>query len=221
MPDRRSYLHLLGLAVAGGLSGCLGARPSGSSPATNERSADPETSTRSPEATPIPPDDPPEPVRCRGDPISVERSLTDQPGYDDGIEYSPSNGTVRFVTVRSGGEPAGYDTWAFEEWGRIRTAEVGQEPVQEAAGDRLGTTEDLSSAIGGPPPNASVSSPAIWLDLVTQLDDEGEVYSSPSASLPELAAAAPAAADVTVSLEDDEYARSVPVFAEAVTIRPA
>lgn len=202
--------------MVGGLAGCLGGRPRETPPRTSSRNTDGATATAT-----AADETRPEPVRCEGSSISVERSVTDEPGYDDGIEYFPENGTVRFVTHVSGGDPAGFDTWSFEEWGRIRSASVGKRPVQQAAVDRLGMRKGLGSGIGRPPPSTSARPPVIHLTLTTSLDEDGEVHSTPTASLSELAAAAPESADVTLTLDGDEYARAVPVFAEAVTIRPA
>lgn len=225
IPPRRSYLRLLGTAIGGGLAGCLGGR-SERSPPTSTRDAGHATPTSprtSGDSTPTRSNDGearPEPVHCRGEPVATERSVTDEPGYDDGIEYFPSNSTVRFVSHVSGGEPARFDTWSFEEWGRIRSADVGRRAVHLAANERLGTTAGLGSGTGRPPSIASARRPVIWLYLRTRLDREGEAISEPDTSLSELATVAPKSAEVTISLDGDAYDRTVPVFADARTIRP-
>jgi hypothetical protein len=140
--------------------------------------------------------------------------VTDEPGYEDDIEYFPANETVRFVTIRNADGPVQFDTWSFEEWGSIECAEVGLERVREATADRLGTDE-FGSSIGQPPGFFSSNSLVVWLEVATQVED-GETVSTPTVSLDQLANVAPGSVEATVSIKGDTFSRTVPVFAEHV-----
>ena len=89
------------------------------------------------------------PVRCQGEPVSVEQSLTDTPGYDDGLEYFPSNETFRFVIAENSEGPAMFETVPFDEWASIKCAEASQQRAYKATKTRLGTDE-FGSVIGEP-----------------------------------------------------------------------
>lgn len=167
------------------------------------------------------------PVRCRGDPVSVERSVADRPGFDDGIEYHPENGTVRYVKYRSGGEPVAFDTMSFEQWGSIECAEAGLERVRAVTADRLGTDE-FGSAMGDPPGvrlpvGRSWQPPAVTLHVGTMggPDGPGSSESTPSVSVSELADVAPRSVEATVSLDGDSYSRTVPTFARRLDVSQA
>lgn len=218
--DRRRFLALSSISIAA-LTGCSGSPP-------REETSNP-TSTGNPAAsTETPPTQTTEttetdrendlrgPVRCRGDPVSVEKSVTDEPGYEDNIEYFPSNKTVRFVVARSRDEPISFDTWTFEEWGRIETTEVGMNRVQEATATRLGT-DDFSYGMGQPPDDASTDKLVVWLEIGTTYNRDGETINTPTIEFANLVDAAPRSVDTTVSLKDDEYSRTVPVYARSVT----
>lgn len=213
---RRALLSVLASTTVTGVAGCLSETAPGARPETDGRRTDSPTATPSPTTTPTHTRSEPsaKPVRCRGEPVTVERSVTDEPGYADDIEYFPANKTVRFVTIRSGDEPLEFDTWSFEEWGAIECAEVGLEQVREATADRLGTDE-FGSSIGQSPGFFSSSSLVIWLEVATQVED-GETVSTPTVPLARLVDIAPRSAEVTVSLKGDPFSRSVPVFAEHV-----
>lgn len=218
--DRRRFLALGSTSIAA-LTGCVGAPPreETSNPnLTDNPAASIETpTTQTPETTETPPqNDSKGPVRCRGEPVSVEQSITDEPGYDDNIEYFPSNQTVRFVVARSRDEPISFDTWTFEEWGRIETTEVGMNRAREATKNRLGT-DDFSYGMGQPPDDASTDDIVIWLEIGATYDRDGETINTPSVEFTNLVDAAPRSVDSTVSLEGDEYSRTVPVFARSVT----
>ena len=161
---------------------------------------------------------PSEPVRCQGEPVSAERSITDEPGYDDGVEYFPGNETVRFVAARSGGKPVEFDTWTVEEWGAIESAEVGLERAREVTADRLGTNE-FASGVGTPPEATPPEARAISLEVVTELDRDGEVISTSPVSLSQLVEAGPRSVAVTLSLDSRTFERTMPVFAKATLLQ--
>lgn len=213
---RRALLAVLASTTAAGVAGCLGGPAPGAVPETDSPRPDSTTATPSPTATPTHTRSEPSamPVRCRGEPVAVERSVTDEPGYDDDIEYFPDNETVRFVTIRSGDEPLEFDTWSFEEWGAIECAEVGLERVREVTADRL-ETDEFGSSIGQPPEFFSSDSLVIWLEVATQVED-GETVNTPTVPLARLADVAPRSVNATVSIKGDTFSRTVPVFAEHV-----
>lgn len=161
---------------------------------------------------------PSEPVRCQGEPVSAERTITDEPGYEDGLEYYPDNETVRFVAARSGGEPAEFGTWTVEEWGAIESAEVGLERAREVTADRLGTNE-FASGVGTPPEATPPEARAISLEIVTELDRDGEVISTSPVSLSQLVEAGPRSVAVTLSLDSKTFERTMPVFAKATLLQ--
>jgi hypothetical protein len=221
---RRALLSALG-ATAAGLAGCLDGGPSAvpvpvtnvtPDPTSPEPDATDTDATTTETDTPEPPTGTPaaEFVGCRGDPVSAERSVTDESGYDDNMEYFPENETVRYVAARSGDEPAMYSTIAFDEWASIECAEAAAVRVREVTVDRLGTDE-FGSAIGRPPTFADGDDVVVWLSLQTRIED-GETVSTPTISRDQLADAAPRSVDTTVSLDGDEFSRAVPVFARHV-----
>ena len=154
-------------------------------------------------------------VRCQGEPVSVEQSLTDTPGYDDDIEYFPSNETFRIVVARDSKGPAMFETVPFDEWASIECAEASQQRAHEATKNRLGT-DKFGSGIGEPPESYSGST-AVILSIQTQTRTNGTT-GTPALSLSRLARVAPRSVDATVSLKDDTFSRMVAVFAEQVDI---
>jgi hypothetical protein len=200
---RRALLSTVGATVAG-LAGCLGGSlPSASLPKTNSR-----TMTTNPL--------PDGPIRCRGDPVTAERSVTDTPGYGDDVEYFPENETVRFVATRNADGPVSFGTWSFVEWGSIEAAKLGLERVRAVTADRLGTDE-FGSGMGQPPDFFPDDEMAVLLNVSTRVEDS-ETVSTPTVSLSRLADVAPRSVEATVSLDGDEYSRTVPVFAEHVQV---
>jgi hypothetical protein len=219
--DRRRFLALSTTSIAA-LTGCLGSPPqeetSNPTPTSNPAApTDTSGKTETPETTETTPQhDSKGPVRCRGEPVSVEKTITDEPGYDDNIKYFPSNKTVRFVAARSRDRPVSFDTWTFKEWGRIETTEVGMNRAQEATADRL-RTDDFSYGMGQPPDDAPTDKIVIWLEIGATYDRDGDTINTPTIEFNQLAEAAPRSVDTTVSLKGDEYTRIVPVYARSVT----
>lgn len=168
---RRSCVCTLGAVPIGGIAGCLGAYGSADDRESASPTVDSTDTPRPRTFTPAGPD------RAQGEPVSVERTITDEPGYEDGIEYYPSNRTVRLVAARSGDEPISYGTWSFDEWGRIETAEVGLERARKATAERLGTSE-FGSGMGTPPADAPMVDMVIWLHLSVNKDREVYVWAA-------------------------------------------
>lgn len=150
-------------------------------------------------------------VRCRGDPVSVEESVPETPGYDDDFEYVAANDTVRIVTLRSDDGPAGFAVRPFEEWAASVCTRVAAETARTVTAERLGTDE-FGSLVGSRRESTSV---------VTLEATSGRASaSSTTVSRTQLVEAAPKSVTVTVTLEssaDATFSQSVPVFArEAV-----
>lgn len=184
-----------------GLAGCL-TRDAGLNASSNE------TPTRQ---TP-----PAGPVRCRGETTSAEKTITDEPGYDDEFEYFPENQTIRFVKYRPADSADAFGTWSFTEWGRIESADVGLERTRVITEERLGT-DAFGSSMWRAPDGASVEGPVIWVAVATQQRDNGTEV-TPEIPLAKLADVAPRSVEVTVTLSGDTFSRSVPVFAEHQTV---
>jgi hypothetical protein len=161
-----------GLAVAG----CLGL--SGSEPDEQETPSPVREWARDAEST--------APVRATGTPISLDRTITDDPGYEqDNMEYFPENRTVRYVKARIGGEPVAYDTWTFEEWGRIETATNGATRARTVSANRL-DVESVGGGISSAPGDAEATNPVIVVHITKTLDREGKVVEWPVATFPDL-----------------------------------
>lgn len=156
------------------------------------------------------------PSRPNGAQISVNQSITDEPGYkQDDIEYFPQNQTVRYVKYISGGEPVAYDTWSFEEWARIETAELGATQARTVTAQRL-DIEEVRSGVSSPPEDDGTESPVITLQISKELSRDGEVVRWPVTTFPNLKQVAPHSVDVTLSIEGDTYSRMIPVYVEYV-----
>lgn len=157
--------------------------------------------------------DPRGPVRATGRPVSLDRTVTDEPGYEsDGIEYDPEERTVRYVAVTQDGEPVRYDTWSFEEWGRLKGTTRAARRAGEVAADRLEVAA-LTASQRGPPEGAGSTGPVAVVSTVKSLDRDGEVLDWPVVTFPDLRAAAPRSVDLTLRLEGDTFSRTVPVYA--------
>ena len=206
---------LTALAATAGVAGCLGGTAPRTRPAPDGAPTDAVSENLSTTPADARTDAPSKPVRCRGESISVERSVSDAPGYDDDIEYYPANATIRYVAARSGDEVAAFDEMSFERWGSIECAEAGLERVRAVTADRL-STDAFGSGMGQPPGFLPSNSLVIWVNVATRVD--GDATETPSVSLSRLAAAAPRSVDATVSLDGDAFSRTVPVFAEHVEV---
>lgn len=202
---RRRLLAWLGAVVGGGISGCMGGGLDES-----QYSHDQDLEADDQNLTPCDLSmSTPDPVRGEADPISTSEMVEDRPGFDDGIEYSPSNGTVRFKATGEGQ----IGVWSFERWGRFETANVGRDLVHRAVRRAL-VTHDFGSSVGKPPVTDIDESPVISVYITKEYDRQGCVIDTPSVSFSELAEHTPRSVDVTVTLEGDSYSRSIPVFAK-------
>ena len=195
---RRALLATLAATTAG-TAGCLDRLASGTVLGRTTSSTGPPPS---------------KPVRCRGDPVAVERTLADEPGYDDGIEYFPRNATVRYVAMENADGPVSFGTFRFREWASMEAAEAGVERVREVTETRLGT-DRFGSGVGQPPGLSLGNSLVVRLVAPVRVED-GKTVETDAVELSRLVEAAPRSVDATVSLAGDEFSRTVPVFAERV-----
>ena len=214
---RRALLSALTAAGTAASAGCLG-DASGTAPDDDGPSpADADIRDAGTDATRPRSDPPSKPVRCRGDPVSVERSVTDAPGYADDIEYYPGNATVRFVAVRSSEKAVRFGEMSFERWASMECAEAGLERVRAATEARL-ASDEFGSGVGQSPGLLPSHDLVIRLNVATRIGGDGTA-DPPAVSLSRLADAAPRSVDATVSLAGDSFSRTVPVFAERVEVR--
>jgi hypothetical protein len=153
--------------------------------------------------------------RCRGEPVAVERSITDEPGYDDDIEYFPDNESVRFVARRAGGDPAWFETMSFDEWGAVRCADIGRDRAREVTVERVNSQR--FEARTGDPPGGETSLPVVVLSIATRIGPDGQRITPPF-PVARLAANAPRSVEATVSVDGDSVSRTIPVYAVHRTI---
>jgi hypothetical protein len=215
--DRRELLRLVGVGGVLSTAGCFGTEDTTSTDQAPDESPPTGTDTSrvrqwAREA------DTEGPVRPTGDPVSVEETLSDEPGYEDGFEYFPGNRTVRVVTTMSGGEPTGFESRAFDEWGHIESVEVGAERAAAVTARRL-EVDRISHGLSRPPPRTERDGLVIRLELSKTLDSEGNVEQWPVATLPDLTRVAPRSVEVTLSLAGDTVTQTIPVYAQYVILR--
>lgn len=191
-----------------GLAGCLGGDDAFDDPVAEE-------TTRPAPTTTFPRSEPGTVYRCGGAPVSVSRSVTDEPGYDDDISYAPDNDSVEVVAGRSGDEPAWFETMTFAEWGAIECAKAGLERAREVTAERL-QSRRFSASVTDPPEGVDVTSPVIEFSVETHL--AGEQRITPAVPARRLAARAPHAVEATVTLDGDPFSRTVPVYAVHETV---
>ncbi|WP_143085755.1 hypothetical protein [Halogranum rubrum] len=149
-------------------------------------------------------------VRCRGDPVSIEKTVLDKPGYDDGFEYISSKKIVRTVTLANSEGPVEFTEQRFKRWATIQCRKIGSQHVEAVTAERLGT-DKIDSAIG-----THAEKSVIVLEPLTNLTSD----SNPAVSVSQLADVAPKSVTVTVTLEDSTLTQSVAVFADYVARRP-
>jgi hypothetical protein len=147
--------------------------------------------------------------RGRGDPISVQRSIT-----DESITYDPDRGTVRYPTLMGSDGPVAHGSEPFELWANRRCASVGSDAVLPAVEDRV---DREMTGIGKGVRGTSFGL-AITVSATTTLDREGTVVSEPVIPLDRLVAVTPATVYATVRFEGREHTRAVPVFVEESTV---
>lgn len=135
--QRRRALSLIGSGCVLGVAGCLGL--SESDPGGQDTPSPVREWARDAESK--------DPVRVTGEAVRLERTITDEPGYEqDNFEYFPQNRTYRYVKARSSRETVAYDTWSFEKWGRLKSATKGAIHAGTVTVERLGV-EDIASGI--------------------------------------------------------------------------
>ena len=229
MPSRRRFLGTLALGGVA-LAGCVNRAPTDSADpsSTGSTTAASTTATGSPPTTTgtaTPTDgsvaDTPDdrgPIRPDGDPVSVERTVT-----DPDLEYLPERDAVRYPAryKRTGRGPEGqptrttiYETTPFEDWAATETASVAAEKVTAVADERIAGDPTLSVGI-----TKRDGEMAVTAQLTTTLNREGTVVSEPSAGFDRVVAAVPRAVDATIHFEGQTAERTVPVWVGEMTIQ--
>jgi len=137
------------------------------------------------------------PIRGQGEPISVEKTLTEDPG--DG--YNPTNKTVRVVMTRDGmGDPEDVEQMPFGEWVAFQAPNFGRDAAERTTSERLPSDMSVGSSYSAPPDDAPTDDAVIVLYV-------GEEVSADTGG-----SAAPHSVDVTVSYNGSQASYSVPVY---------
>lgn len=151
--------------------------------------------------------------RGEGDPVSIERVIA-----DDSIDYDSSNDTVRFPTLMGSEGPVAYKTESFESWADRRCASVGSEAVLPTIQDRFEkAVQSIGKAVGREDTREELGM-VITVWAITHRNREGEIDSKPNFSFQALVDRTPRSVHTTITLEDREHTRSVPVFVEETEI---
>jgi hypothetical protein len=168
-----------------------------------------------------------DPTRCEGEPVSVEKSLTDASGYDDGIRYFSGNDTIRYVRYRDGDGPVAFETESFENWASGGCAKIALSQVREATPNRLGSDEFGSGLYPTPKLLSYLSGEFLSARLVPILtvgksDAEADgAENRSSVDFSRLIRVAPQSAHATISLDGETFSRTVAVFAEQTEVSSA
>lgn len=147
--------------------------------------------------------------------MTATRREVDEPGYDDGFEFFPRYGTVRYVAFSTGGDPAAYDAMAFSRWASMRCAEAALERARAATADRLETDEFGFGTVTSPRP--FFDELVVELARETLRDEEGNVVDESTVPFETLVENAPRTVETTYTLSGKTYGRPVPVYATEAT----
>jgi hypothetical protein len=229
MPSRRRFLGSLALGGVA-LAGCVNRAPTDAESADRNAATtatDPATTAgSSPTATVDPTtdalaaasEDDSGPLRPDGDPISVERTITDPE-----LDYLPEEDAVRYPAYyrRTGRGPDGqptrttvYETTPFADWAATETASVAADEVSAVADERLAGDPTLSVGITN-----REGEMAVTAELTTTLNRDGTVVSEPSTDFERVVAAVPRSVDTTIHFEGETATRTVPVWVGEMTIQ--
>jgi hypothetical protein len=233
MTRRRPLLRWLALAGLGGLTGCVsepGSRPDDgatAAPTATESTPDPteaaggddtdgETGTADGRDTS-------DPVRGGAEPITADRTVT-----DDELEYLEDEHAVKYVaawrhtnrTEIEQGEPPErepvYETTPFEDWATTECASVGADAVAQRIEERI--DGDPAASVGITRENGEM---AVSVQQTTVRDRDGEVVSEPSVPFERIVEVTPRAVEATVRLADQEHTATVSVWVSETTMRYA
>lgn len=145
--------------------------------------------------------------RAEGDSISVERAIT-----DDSIEYRPSSDTVKWS--RSTSQTGPYETEPFEKWANRKSASVGSDVVLPTIQDRADReVSGIGKGVSG-----EYIGMVIAIHIGTTYNRDGNVISEPNMSVEGLVDVTPRTVRTTITLEEREYTRPIPVFIEEADI---
>lgn len=218
-PSRRQTLQTLGGGFAVALVGCMAdsATPPAMATGTPTAADTPtESATDSADTSSQRSDDvePAGPKRADGDAIEIERTIPNDPGYDDDdFQYFPRNGSVRIVLAEAGGEPVEFRTIPFDDWAETEAASLGADSAKRTTADRIGSNA-FATGIGRVPEAERNDGTVILVSIRHLYDREGNLIDSPEVALSELVESAPRTARVDLNVEDRNYEASFEVFCE-------
>lgn len=217
VPSRRRTLQTLGSGFALILAGCTA---DSASTSTASRTIEPTTETTTEKATDSPSPtptsqaidvEPAGPKRASGEPIAIDRTVTDEDGYDDDFEYFPENESVRFVFAVSGSEPAEFRTVPFDRWAETEAASFGERATRNTTADRTGV-DAFTTGFGHVTEVEGVDRIVILVSVRFLLDREGNVIESPDVPLSMIVESAPETVTVDMTVEDRQYEKTFDVF---------
>jgi hypothetical protein len=140
------------------------------------------------------------PIRCKGDPISLNRVVEDKPGYDDNFRYFSDNMTVRYVaSIGSDGQPARFNQEPVSEFAKFKGIEKANEEVRAVTMDRMGEGQFSGGGWGNG---------KIYVEVRSKKNEK------PPTPLDRLVRTAPETAIVDVAIEDYEETFRFPVYAQ-------
>ena len=229
MPSRRRFVGSLALGAVA-LAGCVNRAPTDTEPADGDPATtapDPATTAgSSPTATTEQPTDAlaaasendRDPLRPDGDPVAVERTITDPE-----LDYLPEEDAVRYPAYyrRTGRGPDGqptrttiFETTPFEDWGETECASVAADEVRAVVEPAVDGDPNLSVGITN-----REGEMAVTVQQTTTLNRQGTVVSEPTTPFERVVAVTPRSVDATVHLEGQTHATTVPVWASETTLQ--
>lgn len=148
-------------------------------------------------------------LRGEGDSISIQRAIA-----KDSVDIDPSTSTVRYPTLMSSDRPIAYDTESFDSWADRKCASIGSEVVLSTIQERFETeVRGIMKGVGAGDTSEDLGT-VITVWATTHRNRDGKIRSEPNVSFEALVERTPRAVHATITLEDREHTRSVPVFVE-------
>lgn len=147
--------------------------------------------------------------RGEGEPVAIERAIT-----EDSVEFEPSTDTVRYPTLMGSDGPVAYETESFESWADRKCAIIGSETVLPTIQERFDKeVQGIGKGVGQADTSGNLGT-VITVWATTHRNQNGEITSEPNFSFQALVERTPRSVHATITLEDLEHSRSVPVLVE-------
>lgn len=143
-------------------------------------------------------------VRAEGEAVTTSATVE-----GESVTYLESTDEVRYLTLVHDDGTAEHETESFESWANRECAEVAAEAILPAVESRLDEPPKVGRGIRG-----------LLFGLVVTVDHgisygrDGSVMSKPNVDFDELVSVAPRSITTTITLEEREHTRSVPVAVE-------